>query len=714
MGGGALQQRQNIDGFGRYFPWFWGLVLCSLNISQSVCAAADPSFTSSEAKLRDDSRSGDWAAFGRTYAEQHFSPLRDVNRGNIAQLGLAWSLDLGRENSVTGPLEIDGTIFFATGYSLIHAVDVLSGKEKWRYDAHAAEAAGRKLRQGWGSRGLAWWNGKIYTGTQDGRLIALDAQTGQPVWSVMTVATDDYRFISGPPRAFAGRIIIGHGGADAGDTRGYVTAYDAESGKQLWRFFTVPGNPADGFESDAMRMAATTWSGEWWKYGGGGTVWNAITYDQELDQIYLGTGNGAPWNYQIRSQSKGDNLFLSSIVALDAKTGEYRWHYQTNPGECWDYNASMDMELADLKLRGRTRKVLMTAPKNGFYYVIDRHDGKLISAKPYVKVSWATGVDLKTGRPQEVPGVRYDGGKPFLMAPSTMGAHTWLPMAFSPDSGLQYIPAIELAVTFGQLPGLETKDWKRTPDNVLDEGVAAAFPLDEQGDSALVAWDPVTQRQAWRVKTPGYWNGGVLATGGDLVFQGHIDGTFNAYSAKTGELVWKYEAQAAVLAPPISYSVNGRQYITVLTGMGTSGAYLGPLLERFNLNPANQARRVLTFTLGGNAVLPVASHAQLQIPADPDFTDDPDAEGRGVNIFAQRCSVCHGFRAAAVGAAPDLRTSPIPRTSEAFSKVLHDGILVAGGMPKFDELTRRDIDDVRQYVRFEAQKARVKQLESSR
>jgi quinohemoprotein ethanol dehydrogenase len=678
-------------------------------------AAVEPpqSASSSNARLRDDSQSGDWAAFGRTYSEQHFSPLRDIGRDNIARLGLAWSLELGPGNSVTAPLEVDGTLYFATGYSLVHAVDVRSGKEKWAYDPKAAQAAGRKLRQGWGSRGLAWWNGKIYTGTQDGRLIALDAGTGQPVWSVMTVNKDDYRFISGAPRAFAGKVIVGHGGADAGDTRGYVTAYDAETGKQLWRFFTVPGNPADGFENDAMRMAAQTWNGEWWKFGGGGTVWNAITYDQDLDQVYLGTGNGAPWNYQIRSQGKGDNLFLSSVVALDAKTGAYRWHYQTNPGEAWDYNASMDMELADLQIHGKAHKVLMTAPKNGFFYVIDRRNGHLISAEPYVKVTWATSIDLKTGRPHEVAGIRYEAGKPFLMAPSTMGAHTWLPMAFSPVTGLEYIPAIELSVTFDQ-KGIETAHWHRTPNNVLDEGVSAAFPLDEKGDSALVAWNPVTQEQAWRVKTPGYWNGGVLATAGDLVFQGHIDGTFNAYAAQSGELVWKYDAQAPVLAPPISYSVNGQQYITVLTGMGTSGAYLGPLLERFDLNPLTQSRRVLTFTLGGRAELPADTRARIEIPADPQFTDQPEAQARGVNIFGQRCSVCHGFRAVAVGAAPDLRASAIPRATDAFFRVLHDGALVAGGMPQFDELSPSDLDDVRQYIRYEAQKARAKQPDPSR
>jgi quinohemoprotein ethanol dehydrogenase len=696
-----LRHHKSSEQAGRRRSLIVGAFVGVIGAGYALLASADP-------ELSDSSSSGDWAAFGRTYGEQHFSPLHEIDRHTVARLGLGWSLDLGPGNSVTGPLEVAGTLYFASAYSLVHAVDAVTGKLKWVYDPKAAEASGRKLRQGWGSRGLAWWRGKVYTGTQDGRLIAIDAETGKPVWSVLTVEKDDYRFISGPPRVFNGKIIIGHGGADAGNTRGYVTAYDAETGRQLWRFFTVPGNPADGFESDAMRMAAKTWSGKWWEYGGGGTVWNAMTYDEPLNQIYIGTGNGAPWNYRIRSEGKGDNLFLSSIVALDADTGAYKWHYQTNPAEGWDFNASMDMELADLKIAGRARQVLITAPKNGFLYVIDRRDGKVISAKPYVNVTWATGVDLKTGRPQEVPGIRYDHGS-FRMAPSPMGAHTWLPMAFSPDTDLVYIPAIELSAVFDE-QGIKTTDWRRGSDNILDVGANAAFPLDEKGDSALVAWNPVTQTQAWRVRTPGYWNGGVLATAGGLVFQGHIDGTFNAYAADTGELVWKFDAQAPVLAPPISYARGGKQYVAVLTGMGTSGGYLGPLLERFNLNPATQARRVLTFALDGKVVLPAAVRRPLQIAADDGFKPDLESQQRGLVLYAQRCGVCHGFRAAAVGAAPDLRGSAVPLSREAFALVLKQGTLVAGGMPQFDELSDAEIDDIRQYVRYEAASARQKNL----
>lgn len=654
-----------------------------------------------ESRLSDGADGGDWPAFGRTYGEQHFSPLTEIDKQSVGKLGLAWSFDLPKGNSVTGAIEVDGTIYVAPAYSFVHAIDAATGKLKWTFDPKAAEAAGRRLRLGWGSRGLAWWNGKVYTGTQDGRLIAIDARTGKPVWSVMTLEEGDYRFISGAPRAFAGKIIVGHGGADAASTRGYVTAYDAESGKQLWRFWTVPGDPAKGFENDAMRMAAQTWAGDWWVHGGGGTVWNAITYDEALNQIYLGTGNGAPWNHKIRSAGKGDNLFLSSIVALDANTGEYRWHYQTNPGESWDYNAAMNMQVAELPIDGKPRKVLLTAPKNGFLYVLDRTNGRMISAKPYVKVTWATGIDTQTGRPIEAPGVRYENGESFELAPSPMGAHTWLPMAFNPLNNLVYIPAIELSTTFNDR-GIKREGWRRAPDNILDVGAAADFPLTETGSSALVAWDPITQQQRWRIPTPGYWNGGVLTTAGDLVFQGHIDGTFNAYAAGTGKLLWSFDAKSPVLAPPITYTVNGRQHVTVLTGMGTSGSYLGPLLERFNLNPATQARRVLTFVVGGAAQLPPTERKPVEIVANRDYKPNSASEERGLVVYAQRCGVCHGFRAVAVGAAPDLRASTVPLFAEAFRPIVAQGALVANGMPKFDELTDQQLEDVRQYIRHEA------------
>ncbi|EED34293.1 alcohol dehydrogenase (acceptor) [Luminiphilus syltensis NOR5-1B] len=672
----------------------------------SVAHADSEGATYSATILSDLSDGANWPAFGRTYGEQHFSPLKVINRGSVSELSLDWFFDLPKGNSVTGPLQIDGKLFFAPGYSEVHALDSVTGQLLWTFDAKAAERAGYKLRQGWGSRGLGWWNGKIYTGTQDGRLIAIDADTGKEVWSVMTVDPDDMRYISGPPRAFNGKVIIGHGGADAGNVRGYVTAYDAETGQRLWRFYTVPGNPADGFENDAMRMAAKTWAGEWWRFGGGGTVWNAITYDEQLDQIYLGTGNGAPWNHTIRSKGEGDNLFLSSIVALNAESGKYIWHYQTNPGETWDYNAAMDMQLAELEIAGAPRKVLMTAPKNGFFYVIDRVDGKLISAENIVPVTWATDIDLNTGRPNEVPGIRYQEGEPVAVAPSPMGAHTWLPMAYNPDERLVYIPTIELTAVFQDFAG-NKEDWERLPNNVLDTGAVVGYPPDTTGSSSLVAIDPVTQGQVWRLKTPGYWNGGVLTTAGGVVFQGHIDGSFNAFDASSGSLLWKFDAKAPVLAPPITYRAGGRQYVTVLTGMGTSGGYLGALIEGFNLQPKKQKRRVLTFSLGGQAKLPVQDNAETPLLSDDTLETQPETLAKGHAVYAQYCAVCHGQKAIAVGAASDLRRSDTLKSPSAFAAVVRNGVLVDLGMPEFSDLSEESVEAVRHYVSDRAAKDRA-------
>lgn len=655
------------------------------------------------ASLSDDSDGRDWAAYGRTYGEQHYSPLAQINAANVGKLRLAWSMDLPPGNTITQPLAIDGVLYFTVGNSVIHAVDASSGKELWVYDPKANEAAGMRLRTSWGSRGLGYWNGKIYTGTVDGRLIAVNARTGREAWSQQTLEPGDLRYITGAPRLFDGKVIIGHGGADSANIRGYVTTYDAETGRKLWRFYTVPGNPAKGFEDKAQEMAAKTWSGQWWNYGGGGNVWNAFTYDKETDTIFLGTGNGAPWNHRIRSEGKGDNLFLCSIVALDAKTGKYKWHYQVNPGETWDYNASMDMHLAELPIGGQKRKVLVTAPKNGFLYVIDRISGKLISAEKITKVTWADRIDLATGRPVERPEARYADGKTFALWPSNSGAHTNLPSAFSPKTGLIYIPLAETGVTMSDA-GIVPAKWKRRPNGQYDFGVNVAFGKATglaEPTSALLAWNPATQKMAWKVPTPMMWNGGLLATGGDLVFQGQVEGAFSAYDARTGEKHWSFAAQGAVLAPPISYSAKGRQYVTVLTGMGLSAAVDASTLPR-RFDYRTQARRVLTFVLGGKATIPPSAPYKLQPIADADYRPNPAAAGRGAMVFIH-CLACHGLNAdGGGGLAPDLRASEIPQSAEAFDSVVRQGALVPAGMPTFAELTDAEMADLRQFLRGRA------------
>ena len=622
-----------------------------------------------------------WTAFGRTPGSQHYSPLDKVNTGNVAQLGLAWSYDLEPGHSMTAPVEAGGVVFVSTRSSVVNALDAVTGQKLWEYDPHAPEVAGLKLRRAWGSRGLAYDAGRVFVGTQDGRLIALDAKTGKEAWSVATGEPGDDRFITGPPRPFKGKVLIGHGGGDIVPTRGYVTAYDQATGKQLWRFYTVPGGKDDAADP-TQAMAAKTWYGDTWKQGAGGVVWHAMTYDAELNRVYLGTGNAEPYDRSVRSEGQGDNLFSASIVALDADTGKYVWHYQVNPGEEWDFDASNDMQLATLTIGGQPRKVLMQQPKNGFFYVLDRTNGKLISAEPFAKVNWATKIDIASGRPVENPDARFHGKKPFLMWPTPTGAHNWLPAAFSPRTNLVYIPVSDRAVL-----------WEDPAPDYLPK-------MTEPERSYLKAWDPVAQKVVWQVETPGIWSGGAIATGGDLVFQGQIDHKFNAYDAKTGKVLWTFDARAPAVSPPITYEVKGVQYVTVVTGFGASPSlFIRPGQHPVNLDYRTMARRVLTFAIGGKATLPPAPAAPEQVaPADPDFKPDAARAARGAVLFVN-CMLCHGMNAVAAGAAPDLRFSPIPVDTATFQQVVRDGALLSRGMPRFDDLTPTQVEDIRFYIR---------------
>jgi quinohemoprotein ethanol dehydrogenase len=663
---------------------------------------------SPEAQLLDDSDGRDWPGYGRTFGQQHYSPLTEIDHTTVGSLGLAWSMDLPLGNSATQPIAVDGVLYFASGLSVVHAVDAVTGKLLWQYDPQVGEAAGLNLRVGWGVRGVAYWRGKVYVGTQDGRLIAIDAKTGKPAWTQHTYDESLPAYISGAPRVLGGRVLIGYGGSN-GASRGYITAYDAATGRQLWRFHTVPGNPADGFESEAMEMAAKTWSGEWWKFGGGGNVWNSIAYDPELDLVYFGVGSPYPWNHRLRSEGKGDNLFIASIVAVDGKTGGYRWHYQTVPGDTWDFDATMDIELADLEIDGEPRKVLMQAPKNGFFYVIDRTNGKLISAQPYVKTTWASRIDIATGRPVEMPGARYDQGKAATIAPSPLAAHNWLPMAFSPKTELMYIPAVEFEVDYSE----PSPDWKPATDRNTDAGAnMIGGPLigREAPAGALIAWNPVTQKPAWRVDHPTYINGGVLATAGNLVFQGTVDGLFKAYSASDGAALWSFDTRAPMIAPAITYEAKGTQYVTVLTGLGmaypVNAAVLGgPAMERYALDPRSQARRVLTFAIGADKMLPPRTAPQPP-PEDAGFREDKARFMPGAMAYSVHCLMCHGSLAVGSTHAPDLRRSPLPQDKAAFDQIVRQGALVAQGMPRFGELSDRKLEDIRYYIRAQAAQLR--------
>lgn len=695
-----------------------GMVVSGLSIALLAAGCAKPApevRTTALATVVDDAvlanevDGRNWPAFGRTYSETHYSPLDEINATTLQRLGLAWTLDLDVGNSISVPLAVDGVIYLGAGHGVVHAVEARTGKLLWRYDAKAPEAAGNKLRVAWGIRGLAFWKGRVYAGTTDGRLIALDAKDGSLAWSVQTVDPKDGATITGAPRVFDGKVIIGFAGGDFGALRGYVTAYDAETGAQRWRFYFVPGKPGtkDGAASDeVMEMAAGTWTGEWWKYGGGGAAWNSITYDPELRRVYVGTGNGTPMNWKIRSPGGGDNLFIASVVALDADTGRYAWHYQTTPADSWDYDSATDITLATLDIDGAPRKVILHAAKNGFLYVIDRADGKLLSAEKLGTVTWAERVDLATGRPVLAPGAKYEE-KNILLWPSFQAVHHWTPQAFSPRTGLLYVPTLEMPAEFGD-QGVDRKNFNPTPGTPEFSGLTLGsgdVPADA-GRSVLKAWDPVARKSVWQVESMGVSNGGTLATGGNLVFQGLADGYFHAYDAGDGKDLWNYFAGVAVTGAPITYSVDGKQYVTITAGpLGGSTAAFGSISARWGWDARVHPRRLLTFVLDGKAQLPPTPPRQPAVPlAAPGFTVDARHVKRGEAVYP-KCVLCHGMGVVAGGIAPDLRASPVPLSTEAFGHIVRDGSLVARGMPAYPELTDEQLVGLQHFLRFKARES---------
>jgi PQQ-dependent dehydrogenase (methanol/ethanol family) len=616
------------------------------------------------------------------------------------------------------PLVADGVMYVTSAWSLVYALDAATGRERWVYDPKVDRAVGAKACCDVVNRGVAVYGGKVFAGVIDGRLVALDAATGAVVWETVTVDQTMPYTITGAPRAANGLVYIGNGGAEYG-VRGYVSAYEANTGTLVWRFYTVPGDPSKGPDHAAsdpiMTKAAVTWSGQWWTLGGGGTVWDAIVYDPDFKQLIVGVGNGSPWNQQIRSPGGGDNLFLSSILALDAATGAYKWHYQTTPGDTWDYTATQPIILAELSIEGRSRKVAMQAPKNGFFYVVDRENGRLISARPFLPVwttkdtppgmplSWAHAIDPSTGRPIENPEARYRG-KPALVRPGPSGAHNWHPMSFSPNTGLVYLPAQDMALGYAHDANAEVREgfgnlgltFEPLPD---DPAVRAAIRAASRG--MLLAWDPVAQREVWRSDRRGPWNGGTLTTGGGLVFQGTGDGRFLALDAKSGETLWSADNQAATLAGPISYEAGGEQHIAVTAGYGGSffliEAFLGPA-EGHALNG-----RVYVFKLGGTAARPVLNLRRAPMPAPPAIAVTPDEYARGARLYERNCTVCHGVAALSGGVLPDLRRSIRLQDAGAWRRVVVDGELAALGMPRFGKyVTSADGELIRAYVARQA------------
>ncbi|WP_232332828.1 PQQ-dependent dehydrogenase, methanol/ethanol family [Novosphingobium aquimarinum] len=649
-----------------------------------AAAIAGPAAVDNDRLTAADREPGEWMAPGRTYGEQRYSPLAQITADNVSNLGLAWYADLPVDRGVeASPIVVDGVLYNIEPWNVTVAYDAKTGKELWRFDPKVDREKGRHACCDIVTRGLAAWNGKIIIATLDGRLIAIDAATGKQVWSTATFDPVWPYTITGAPRVYNGKVLIGNAGAE-GAARGYVTAYDVETGKQIWRFYTVPGNPADGFTSDAMAMAAKTWTGDWWKRGGGGTVWDSIVYDPDLDLVYIGVGNGGPWPLRYRSPQGGDNLFLSSIVALKGDTGEYVWHYQTTPGDEWDFTATQSLILADLVIKGKTRKVLMQAPKNGYYYVIDRATGELISAEPYVAMNWSTGIDAN-GKPIVNPEARY-GEVPVIVTPGPGGGHNWNPMAFSPQTGLAYFPVTEMYMAFSVNP-----DFEQTPGQMSQLGIsttgyditrkAAQEYAAKHNKAWLTAWDPVAQKERWRVPYPVRGSGGLLATAGNLVFQGTVRGTFAAYSADAGKLVWEMPVQQVPIAAAISYSVDGEQYIAVNAGWGGGLAH-STTAESLGF-PFSKSPRLLVFRLGATEKLPPVE-TKDEGPYRPEPTKVDDATiARGETLFADHCAACHGARAR--GGVKDLRMMS-RETHAEFQDIVIGGSRREKGMASFADI----------------------------
>jgi quinohemoprotein ethanol dehydrogenase len=661
-----------------------------------------PGAVNDKALLEAASNNEDWLSYGRTHDEQRFSPLEAINPETVKGLGLAWSADLdtNRGQEAT-PIVVDGVIYISTAWSMVKAYDAVSGKQLWSYDPKVPRETLIRVCCDAVNRGVAVYNNKIFVASLDGRLIALDAKTGKEVWSKMTVPDQKSYAITGAPRIIKGRVIIGSAGAEY-KARGYIAAFDPESGKEVWKFHTVPGNPADGFENEAMEKAAKTWGGKWWELGGGGTVWDSISFDPDLNLIYFGTANAEPWNPAANGRT-GENLYTSSIVAINADSGEYAWHFQETPEDRWDFDSNQSIILANLPIDGKDRRVILHAPKNGFFYVLDAKTGAYISGKPFTAINWASGLDAK-GKPIVNPEAKYDvTGKPFVSVPGAAGAHSWQSMSFSPATGLVYIPVQEAG-----FPYAAANDWKASDIGFQtgQDSALVAMPADPKARAgalgattgSLLAWDPVAQKEVWRVKYPGPWNGGTLATKGNLVFQGTAGGEFIAYTADKGEKLWSFPTQSGVIAAPITYSIKGEQYVAIVVGWGgvwdvATGILAGKSGATRNIS------RLLVFKLGAKGSLPAIPPLSAMPLDPPAVKGTPEQIALGANQYGRYCSVCHGDAAIAGGVNPDLRHSGMLADSKAFATIVLDGALQHKGMVSFKSaLKAEDSDAIRHYV----------------
>ena len=664
-----------------------------------------------------DKEPQNWLSHGRDYNEQRYSPLNKINKNTINKLELEWSIDMDTTRGLEAtPIVDNGIMFVTSAWSIIYAIDAKTGKNLWVYDPEVPKVWSKKACCDVVNRGAAVWKGFVFLATLDGRLLKLKAKSGEVVWEINTIIDRELDYtITGAPRIANNKIFIGNGGADMGGVRGYVSAYDTESGNLIWRFYTIPGDPSKPFEHEELNEAAKTWNGQWWLMGGGGTVWNSIVYDPDFNQVYLGTGNGQPWNIEIRSPGGGDNLYLSSIVALDADSGEMKWYYQTTPEDKWDYTATQDIMLAEMNVDGEDKKVLMQAPKNGFFYVIDRENGELLRAHNYVPTNWATHIDLETGRPVINEDKDYIQ-KPEWVLPGSYGGHNWQAMSYDPNLGLVYIPTHEVAGIFVPIKGY----YKMKPGtfntgtNFYVNDAAATMSGIPPVTGAIKAFDPLTGETKWSVAHNHFWNGGTLSTAGGITFQGNSSGRFVAYDSENGTILWSKEVQTGMIAPPITYEIDGEQYVAILAGDGGAGNSVG---DNFGADKEIAAvlygneGRLLSFKIGGKSKLPVLERKNKIIPEQPLINASSEDILMGEKLYSNYCGACHGagVRGKTI---VDLRYLSKDKHKN-FNAIVLEGLLEENGMANFSNLiNQKETDQIHSFIISTATKAREEQIQN--
>ena len=641
-----------------------------------------------------DEQPQNWMSLGRNTYQQHHSTLTLINENNVSTLGFAWEYDarsrIGRVSRglEATPIVVDGVMYTSGAWGVVYAVNAATGEQIWRYDPPLDPSYNRHACCDVVNRGVQVWEGLVYVGTLDGYLVALNAESGEVVWRTDTITDRNRSYtITSAPQVAKNVVVIGNSGAEYG-VRGYVTAYELRTGEQAWRFYTVPGDPDNGFEHPELEIAAATWDPDsLWDCGGGGTVWGQMAYDPELDLLYIGTGNASPYPIWERSPNGGDNLFLASLLAIKPDTGRLQWYYQTTPAESWDYTATQNIVLADIEIAGVERNVLMQAPKNGFFYVLDRGTGELISAENYVPVNWASHIDLDTGKPVLTANSNYRD-QPKEICPNATGGHSWMPMSFSPETGLVYIPALEGCNTLSVREDYQLRPGLHNVGINYDDYIA--------GEEILKAWNPVTQSEEWRVALNGTGNGGLLSTDGGLVFQGTASGHFVAYQADTGTKLLEIELGTSVMAAPMTYAVDGEQYVAVMASLGgVPGVEFSP--ENAAARYQNRGR-ILSFKLDGGTVPLPPQRDPIPVPPPPELVYTPEDVQRGEFFYQDVCSVCHGYLDGKQSLYPDL-TALDTSVHSILDDIVLGGILAPNGMASFaDVLSNEDLESIRAFL----------------